>query len=576
MITLTNMKIGMRLGLGFGLVLALMAVLTGLTMKSMSEINARAQDMYTEELLTVKVLDDAKTAAHRLHSDTLEHILADQADTRQRLEGEIDEQVLRFDAHLEKYRARSLAEREKDLAETFGRSVRGYAKTVQERILALSNAGKKAEAVKLARGAAFEEFRAARGAVDQLIEDQIARAKWRYESAMADYRRALWVAGAFLTAAIALGLSIAFVVARSITRPLAQAVQAAQAVARGDLDSRVEVQSRDETGQLLAAMKHMTERLSAIVTDVRRGAASVASVSRQISDGNVNLSQRAQEQASSLEETAASMEEMTSTVKQNANNARLANQLVADARGQAQAGGEVVTKAIGAMEAINASSKKIDDIIGVIDEIAFQTNLLALNAAVEAARAGEQGRGFAVVATEVRTLAQRSAAAAKEIKALIKDSVEKAKIGSEFVDASGHTLAEIVGSVKKVDGIVAEIAAASQEQSSGIEQVSKTVMQMDAMTQQNAALVEEAAVASRSMDAEAQYLMQAVAFFKIGEAAVQARPAAESRATIVVTAGGKDEDNGRAEPERKPVMRLASPSGDIHDIDRYVNIELRK
>jgi methyl-accepting chemotaxis protein-1 (serine sensor receptor) len=231
------------------------------------------------------------------------------------------------------------------------------------------------------------------------------------------------------------------------------------------------------------------------------------------------------------------MEEMTSTVKQNADNARQANQLVANARTQAQAGGEVVTKAVTAMSQINASSKKIADIIGVIDEIAFQTNLLALNAAVEAARAGEQGRGFAVVATEVRNLAQRSATAAKEIKDLINDSVDKVKNGSELVDASGKALSEIVESVKKVNDIVAEIAAASQEQSSGIEQVNKAVMQMDEMTQQNAALVEEAAAASKSMEEQAQRLRKVMEFFRLGRG--DAAVVMESRPRLTVVGGNR-------------------------------------
>ena len=282
---------------------------------------------------------------------------------------------------------------------------------------------------------------------------------------------------------------------------------------------------------------------------MRGSSEQVGTASKQISEGNSNLSQRTQEQASALEETASSMEEMTSTVKQNADNTRQANQLVANARTQAQDGGEVVTKAVAAMEQINTSSKKIADIIGVIDEIAFQTNLLALNAAVEAARAGEQGRGFAVVATEVRNLAQRSATAAKEIKGLINDSVDKVKSGSELVDASGKALAEIVGSVKKVADIIAEIAAASQEQSSGIDQINKAVMQMDEMTQQNAALVEEAAAA-----ASKSHGRPGASFGRSGGLLQDRRQhgqCAQGHGSQTGARGSGQGRNGRVAPERK-------------------------
>ena len=262
-------------------------------------------------------------------------------------------------------------------------------------------------------------------------------------------------------------------------------------------------------------MQDMDGKLSDIVGSVRIGADSVGSAARQISSGNDDLSQRTQEQASALEETASSMEEMTATVKQNADNARQASQLAVGAREQADRGGNVVGRAVSAMSEISDSSRRIADIIDVIDEIAFQTNLLALNAAVEAARAGEQGRGFAVVATEVRNLAQRSATAAKEIKDLIGDSVEKVKAGTVLVDESGKSLTEIVASVKRVADIVAEISAASEEQASGIDQVNNAVTQMDTTTQQNAALVEEAAAASKAMEQQAQLLVEKVSYFAV-------------------------------------------------------------
>ena len=301
----------------------------------------------------------------------------------------------------------------------------------------------------------------------------------------------------------------------TIVSPVRESSRVIGLLAEGDLTQKMEGDFKGEFAELSGSINASIDNLFKMVGDIREATINISSAATEIAQGNTDLSQRTEEQASSLEETASSMEELTSTVKQNADNARQANQLASNAREQAEKGGEVVGSAISAMGAINSSSKKISDIIGVIDEIAFQTNLLALNAAVEAARAGEQGRGFAVVAAEVRNLAQRSATAAKEIKSLIKDSVEKVDEGTRLVDASGKTLTEIVGSVKKVSDIIAEIAAASQEQSAGIDQVNKAVMQMDEVTQQNAALVEEAAAASESMDEQAKGLGQLMEFFKI-------------------------------------------------------------
>ena len=291
----------------------------------------------------------------------------------------------------------------------------------------------------------------------------------------------------------------------------------AQQAAEGDLSQRATLSSKDELGQLGQAMNSMLDNIANVVGEVRQAAEHVSTGSAEITQGNEDLSQRTSAQAGALEETSASMEEMTSTIKQNADNAKQANQLAVTAREVAEKGGAVTEKAVFAMDEINKSSKKIADIINVIDEIAFQTNLLALNAAVEAARAGEQGRGFAVVASEVRNLAQRSATAAKEIKALINESVQKVGDGSDLVNQSGQTLEEIVNSVKRVTDIIAEISAASQEQASGIDQVNKAVMQMDQGTQQNAALVEEATSASQSMKQQAAGLLEQVAFFKIEE-----------------------------------------------------------
>ncbi len=322
-----------------------------------------------------------------------------------------------------------------------------------------------------------------------------------------------------------------------------------KSAAAGDLARRLETGDKSGDLQKMAeAINSLLESVSEIVANVKNAAGEVLRGAEEISQGNANLSQRTEEQSSSLEETASSMEEMTSTVKQNADNAGQANQLATAARDQAEKGGTVVGHAVKAMADINDSSKKIADIISVIDEIAFQTNLLALNAAVEAARAGEQGRGFAVVATEVRSLAGRSATAAKEIKDLIQDSVKKVGDGSLLVTQSGQTLEQIVTSVKKVSDIVAEIAAASREQSSGIEQVNKAVMQMDEMTQQNAALVEQATAASQSMADQARDLTTMMDRYNLSESSQSAVAMTSSRKPQPAAAAKAAERRGPNRP----------------------------
>jgi methyl-accepting chemotaxis protein len=351
---------------------------------------------------------------------------------------------------------------------------------------------------------------------EKLSADLTAQAEQLHRAA----RRALVLFVAIALGAAAIAGLLGYIVARGITQPMAIAVRVAEGIAAGTLDHTITVTSRDETGRLMQAMQSMSTRLQQIVSDIRGASSSVSSATSEIVQGNSALSQRTQEQASALEETAASMEQMTSTVKQNADNAHQANQLAASTRVQAEEGGAVVGRAVAAMVEITQSSKQIAEIISVIDGIAFQTNLLALNAAVEAARAGEQGRSFAVVAAEVRKLAQRSADAAKDIKTLIVGSVAKVEDGTRLVDESGQALGAIVTSVQQVHDIVAEIAAASQEQAVGIEQVNKAIMQMDEMTQQNAALVEEAAAVSEAVSSQAQSLRQLMEFFQVdGQAA---------------------------------------------------------
>jgi methyl-accepting chemotaxis protein len=328
-----------------------------------------------------------------------------------------------------------------------------------------------------------------------------------------------------LLVTVVVGAAIMVWLVRSITKPLNEAVEIARTVASGDLSMQINITGTDEIGMLLRSLKEMHDSLAEIVGKVRAGTESIALVSKEIAEGNQDLSARTEEQARSLEETAASMEELTTTVKRNGENAGQASKLASDASSVAVRGGEAVAQVIHTMGSINESSKKIVDIIGVIDGIAFQTNILALNAAVEAARAGEQGRGFAVVASEVRNLAQRSAAAAKEIKGLIGDSVDKVETGSRLVGQAGTTMNEVVNSVQRVTSIISEIAVASGEQNAGIDQINSAVSQMDAVTQQNAALVEQAAAAAEALQQQAASLALAVSVFKIHEKHVLATPA---------------------------------------------------
>ncbi|WP_175239690.1 methyl-accepting chemotaxis protein, partial [Achromobacter deleyi] len=417
-------------------------------------------------------------------------------------------------------------------------SFNGFSDGLQAMLAALDR-GDNAEYLSLkntktaaASGAFSKQLTEFAATINSYSEEQVAAS--RSQATVMTY---VYIALAIVILLVSLGAFL--FMNRVVLRPLRQVSDSFDRIAGGDLTTRVEVHSTNEIGALMAAVKRMQESLTRTVSAVRRGVDEINVGSREISAGNTDLSSRTEEQAASLEETAASMEQLASTVKQNADNARQANQLAASASDVAERGGSAVAEVVNTMQGISASSRKISEIVSVIDGIAFQTNILALNAAVEAARAGEQGKGFAVVAGEVRSLAQRSAQAAKEIKGLIEDSVTKVGAGSQQVERAGATMQEIVASVKRVTDIMGEISAASEEQSSGIDQVNRAVSQMDEVTQQNAALVEEAAAAAGSLQEQAERLVEAVAVFKInagGVIDVPARQLAQQRSAPRVAA----------------------------------------
>ncbi|WP_445658816.1 methyl-accepting chemotaxis protein [Achromobacter sp. NCFB-sbj8-Ac1-l] len=444
-------------------------------------------------------------------------------------------------------------------------SFNGFADGLQAMLAALDR-GDNAEYLSLkntrtaaASGAFSKQLNEFAATITTYSEEQVAASR-----AQATVMTYVYIALAVVILLVSLGAFL--FMNRVVLRPLRQVSDSFDRIAGGDLTTRVEVNSTNEIGVLMAAVKRMQESLTRTVSAVRRGVDEINVGSREISAGNTDLSSRTEEQAASLEETAASMEELASTVKQNADNARQANQLAASASDVAERGGSAVAEVVNTMQGISASSRKISEIVSVIDGIAFQTNILALNAAVEAARAGEQGKGFAVVAGEVRSLAQRSAQAAKEIKGLIEDSVSKVGAGSQQVERAGATMQEIVASVKRVTDIMGEISAASEEQSSGIDQVNRAVSQMDEVTQQNAALVEEAAAAAGSLQEQAERLVEAVAVFKINAGAVidvPARQLAQPRSAPRVAAPAAEpaepapQEKSAATP---PPARRAAPA----------------
>lgn len=550
--SMTNLSVKTRLTLTLSLLALAMLCVGMLGLNALKQANGRMAEMYGNRFQSAVVVD--KMAA--LRRDNIRALdlalMTGDAELLARYRSIREGNLETLNDLWAKYAALPMGDGEMEIADDFHRRGEEYG-VVRQRVDAKLEAG----AIDEARQLRVQELRpvidALMIAADKLVDLQDKFAAAGNDANGVAYGKALWIAWSSMLIAGALAAVLGMMLVRSMMNSLSVAVSTAERIASGQLGNRIEIDTRDEFGRLLQAMQDMDNKLSDIVGSVRHGADSVGSAARQISSGNDDLSQRTQEQASALEETASSMEEMTTTVKQNADNARQASQLAVGARDQADRGGAVVSRAVGAMSEISESSKRIADIIDVIDEIAFQTNLLALNAAVEAARAGEQGRGFAVVASEVRHLAQRSATAAKEIKDLINDSVGKVKAGTELVDESGKSLTEIVASVKRVADIVAEISAASEEQASGIDQVNTAVTQMDTTTQQNAALVEESAAASKAMEQQAQALVEKVSFFAVSGAAYQA--AAPTSFTSNVSSAPRA--TVRSMPARKPAQKSA-------------------
>jgi methyl-accepting chemotaxis protein len=550
-------KIGTRLGGAFALLLILLAtcVWSGIAgLRRLNEGTSRiVGEDYPKTILAYESLDIVNRNARAMRN----MLLWDKPEEVERERQAVLLNRQENSANLDKLAALIKSDEGKAKLKAVQETREVY-RTSQQAFIELVDAGKKQEAaawlltqVRKDQAAYFDAMRALIQLQDGRLTESGRQANDTYGSTVE------WLLG-LAALALVLGTGVAVWITRSITGPLRKAVDVARTVATGDLGTHIDVRSTDETGQLLQALRDMSDALVRIVGEVRSGTETIASASHQIAAGNADLSARTEAQASSLEQTASSMEELTSTVKQNADNARQANQFAVSASDIAAKGGTVMAEVVETMGAINDSARKIVDIIAVIDGIAFQTNILALNAAVEAARAGEQGRGFAVVASEVRSLAQRSAAAAKEIKLLIDDSVQKADAGSKLVDQAGTTMRDVVDSIRRVADIMGEISAASQEQTAGIGQVQLAVSQMDQTTQQNAALVEEAAAASESLREQAARLTQTVAVFRLGGARDRTAPAAVAQPAQAAPAIAPPVRSKPAAPARAPA---APPRG---------------
>ena len=512
---MNNLKISTRLVMLIGLLSVLLMAIGGLGLFGISSANEALQTVYEDRTVPMGQIGD-------IQKNMLNNRLAIAGSLLNPVPEEVAKGIAGVEANIAEidktwatYIATKLTPEEEKLA----RQVEAdRSRFVQEGIRPAVTA-LRANNIEEAKRLAFEKIRPlfapVRDGLTALMQLQVHQAKVEYAAAVARYNTIRTVSIVAIVAGVLSAALFGVFLVRGISRSLRQAMEAADAVAHGDLSHPIQVQGKDEVALLLQTLSTMQDSLGRVVSTVRQGSESVATASVQIAQGNTDLSARTESQASALEETAASMEELSATVKQNADNAKQANQLAMSASTVAVKGGEVVGQVVETMKHINDSSKRIFDIISVIDGIAFQTNILALNAAVEAARAGEQGRGFAVVASEVRSLAGRSAEAAKEIKGLISASVERVEQGNALVDQAGVTMTEVVGSIRRVTDIMGEISAASTEQSLGVAQMGEAIMQMDQATQQNAALVEESAAAADSLKTQAQQLVQAVAVFKL-------------------------------------------------------------
>jgi methyl-accepting chemotaxis protein len=530
---LHHLSIRAKLLVGFIVLIVLATLQSLLSLQRLSTVNDDAASVNAKWVAGMRILGEVSQQLAHARAARLSLLLTDSDDAVKALEKELGEIAKRVDAGRAAYAQLVTSPEERALFDPFDKAwtdfqalLPGVLKMVRE----LDMSG--AKSVLLSNG--HQTYQAADQALTRLVEYNAAGTREAAEHVDAIYHQSVGLLFGSLAVMVVVGLALALYTARRITGAALEAMKDADRIASGDLSHPIVATSQDEMGRLRESLGRMQDRLAGIVSGVRQNADGVATASAQIATGNSDLSARTEQQASALEQTAASMEELSSTVKQNADNARQANQLAMGASTVAVQGGEVVSRVVDTMKGINESSRRIVDIISVIDGIAFQTNILALNAAVEAARAGEQGRGFAVVASEVRSLAQRSAEAAKEIKTLIGDSVQRVEQGTTLVDQAGVTMQEVVASIRRVTDIMGEISAASTEQSSGVAQVGEAVTQMDQATQQNAALVEESAAAAESLKRQAQDLLAAVSVFRTG--ASSSAPARHATAVPAATA----------------------------------------